>query len=131
MQKALRPASWVQFPSAVGVVSAGRRRSRFGNDGSSPTRIVTAASAFGSSAEGGGCSELGRGTVGMAPTSRVPGFGPRLEMGFAGSSSAAQGIVRAEVNLTRPALVPLVLARFCAGGISELANVNLMSEVLK
>jgi hypothetical protein len=131
MQKALPPASWVQLRSASGVVSAGRRRSRFGNDGSSRTRIVTAASAFGSSAEGGGCSEFGKGTVGMAPTSRVPDLGPRLESGLAGLSSADQGIDRAEVNLTRPALAPLVLARFCAGGTSELANVNLMSEVLK
>ena len=122
MQKALRPASWVQFRSASGVVSAGRRRSRFGNDGSSCTRVVAAASAFGSSAEGGGCSGFGRGTVGMAPTSRVPDLGPRLELGFAGLSSAGQGIDRAEVNLTRPALAQVVVVRVFAGGISGLAE---------
>ena len=33
---------------------------------------------------GGGCSGFGRGTVGIAPTSRGPGFGPRLGLGFAG-----------------------------------------------
>ena len=122
MEKALRPASWGQFPSASGAFSAGRRRSGSGNDGSLTTGVVAATSAFGSSAEGGGGSEFGKGTVGMAPTSRVPGFGPRLEWGFAGVSSAAQGIVRAEVNLIRPALAPRVLARVFAGGISELAE---------
>jgi len=61
MQKALRPASWVQFPSAFGVVSAGRREGGFGNNGSSHTRLLAAASAFGSSAEGGGYSGFGRG----------------------------------------------------------------------
>jgi hypothetical protein len=58
----------------------------------------------------------------MAPTSRVPGFGPRLELGFAGLSSAGQGIDRAEVILTRPALALLVLARVFVGGISALAE---------
>ena len=117
MQKALRPASWVQFPSASGVVSAGRRRSRFANDGSSRNRIVTAASSFGSSVEGGGYSGFRTGTVGMAPTSRVPGFGPRLGIGSAGLSSAGQVIDRAQVNLTHPALASLLFARFFVGGI--------------
>ena len=58
----------------------------------------------------------------MAPTSRVPGFGPRLELGFAGLSSAGQGIDRAEVNLTRPALAQVVVVRVFAGGISGLAE---------
>ena len=51
----------------------------------------------------------------MAPTSRVPDFGPRLELGLAGLSSAGQGIDRAEVNLTQPALAPLVLVRVFRG----------------
>ena len=118
MQKALPPASWVQFRSAGGVVSAGRRRSRFANNGSSCTRIVAVASAFGSSAEGGGYGGFRRGTVGMAPTSRVPGFGPRLELGLAGFCSTGQGIDRAGVTLPHPALASMFLARLFAGGIS-------------
>jgi hypothetical protein len=58
----------------------------------------------------------------MAPTSRVPGFGPRLELGLAGFCSTGQRIDRAQVNLTRSDLAPLVLARVFAGGLSVLAE---------
>lgn len=58
----------------------------------------------------------------MAPTSRVPDLGPRLKLGLAGLGSAGQGIDRAEVILTRPALALLVLARVFVGGISALAE---------
>jgi hypothetical protein len=58
----------------------------------------------------------------MAPTSRVPDLGPRLGLGFAGLSSAGQGIDCAEVNLTRPALAQVVVVRVFAGGISRSAD---------
>ena len=73
------------------------------------------ASAFGSSAEGGGYGGFRRGTVGMAPTSRVPGFGPHLGIGSARLRSAGQEIDRAGVNPTHPALASLFLAKFFRG----------------
>ena len=68
----------------------------------------------------------------MAPTSRVPGFGPRLELGLAGLSSAGQGIDRAEVK-SDPACfgVSWSLPGFSRVGFRRWRTVNLMSEVLK
>ena len=128
MQKALPPASCVQCRSACGVVSARRRRSRFANNGSLCSLIVSVVSAFGSSAEGGGYSGFRWGTVGMAPTSRVPGFGPRLELSFARFCSTGQGIDRAGPNLTHRALASMFLARLFARGIS-LASAERESNV--
>jgi hypothetical protein len=119
------------MPIGGRVVSAKRRRSRFANSGSSGTHIVNAASAFVSSAEGGGYSGFRRGTVGMAPTSRVPGFGPRLGIGSAGSSSATLGIDRTGVTQPHPALASLFRVGLSRVGFWSGRTVNLVSEVLK
>ena len=68
----------------------------------------------------------------MEPTSRVPGFGPRLELGLAGFCSTGQGIERAGVKLT-----PLRWRQCSLPGFSRVEflwrwrTVNPMSEVLK